>query len=152
MSYLIAIVIALVLGMIGLVFGSINERRHYRSIEQREVKYQHIKVFNGKRPLFQLTGQSFSLVQGSVVISSDRFKNILAFFRHLFGGNIRSYEALLERARREALLRMKQQAAERGAHSVMGVLFETSTLNQTGLCCELLAYGTALGGKQLVSD
>jgi len=113
----------------------------------REAKYRHILLFNGKRTPLMLSGQPFHLVQGSVVISSDYFKNIAAGLRGLFGGNLKSYEALLDRARREAVLRMKQQAHEQGAHMIVGVLFETSTLNQgegkKPVCCEVLAYGTA---------
>jgi len=60
---------------------------------------------------------------------------------------LKSYESLLDRGRREAVLRLKQQASAKGAHMVMGVRFETSTLNQNQgnqiMCCEVLAYGTA---------
>jgi len=147
MEILVSLVLALGGLLLGLVFGRINERRHYRSIEQREAQYRHILVFNEKRPPPELAGQPFSLVQGSVVVSSDYFKNIVAGLRALIGGNLKSYEALLERGRREALLRLKQQAHERGAHRVMAVQFETSTLNQGAaskiVSCEVLAYGTA---------
>jgi len=147
MEILLSVVVAVVGTALGLVFGRINERRHYRSITEREAKYRDILVFNEKRLPPEFKGHSFSLVQGSVVISSDYFKNIVAGLRSLIGGNLKSYETLLERARREALLRMKQQAHERGAQRVMGVRFETSSLNQgrakQTLCCEVLAYGTA---------
>ncbi len=70
-----------------------------------------------------------------------------AGLRSLFGGRLIGYETLLDRARREAVLRMKQQAADRGAHLVVNVLFETSTLNQNQrgsiISCEVLVYGTA---------
>jgi len=141
------ILFVIALAVVGLVFGSMNERKHYRSIQQREAKYRHILLFNEKRPPPELAGQPFHLVQGSVVISSDYFKNIAAGLRSLFGGNLTSYESLLDRGRREAILRLKQQAHERGAHMVVGVLFETSTLNQAQknkiVSCEVLAYGTA---------
>jgi len=140
-------IVIIVLALLGLGFGSWLERCHYRSIRAREAKYRHILLFNGKRPPLMLSGQPFHLVQGSVVISSDYFKNIAAGLRGLFGGNLKSYETLLDRARREAVLRMKQQAHEQGAHMIVGVLFETSTLNQgkskQPVCCEVLAYGTA---------
>lgn len=147
MEFLINLAFVALLGLTGLVFGTLSERRHYRSIQEREAKYRHILVFNEKRPPLTVSGQPFHLVQGSVVVSSDYFKNMAAGLRSLFGGNLKNYETLLDRARREAVLRMKQQADERGAHMVVGVLFETSTLNQNTrgqiVSCEVLAYGTA---------
>ena len=47
-----------------------------------------------------------------VVISLDHFKRFLAGLRALVGGRIRSYETLLDRARREALMRMKEAARD----------------------------------------
>jgi len=139
----------IILAVVGLVFGSLNEKKHYRSLIANERRYRHILVFNEKRPPLAVTGQPFHLVQGAVVISSDYFKTMAAGLRGLFGGNLKSYESLLDRARREALVRLKRQAHERGAHMVVGVLFETSMLNQNQagkkqvMCCEVLAYGTA---------
>jgi len=137
----------IILALIGLVFGSLNEKKHYRQLRANELKYRHILLFNEKRPPLSVAGQPFYLVQGAVVISSDYFKTMAAGLRSLFGGNLKSYESLLDRARREAVVRLKQQAHEHGAHMVIGVLFETSTLNQNPgnqvMCCEVLAYGTA---------
>jgi len=142
------LIVFIILAVVGLVFGSLNEKKHYRNLLANERRYRHILVFNEKRPPLAVAGQPFHLVQGAVVISSDYFKTMAAGLRSLFGGNLTSYESLLDRARREALVRLKKQAHERGAHMVVGVLFETSTLNQnTGkkqiMCCEVLAYGTA---------
>ena len=45
------------------------------------------------------------------MVSVDYFKRFLAGLRMIFGGRVSSYESLLDRARREALLRMRLQAA-----------------------------------------
>ena len=63
-------------------------------------------------------------------------------------GRIFVYETLVERARREAILRMKDEARECGAGTVFNVKLETSSItkgkkNQTG-CVEVYAYGTAV--------
>jgi uncharacterized protein YbjQ (UPF0145 family) len=88
-------------------------------------------------------------VTGSVVVSTDYFKSLCASLRNLVGGRVRSFETLLERGRREALLRLLDQAHAFGAHSVINVRFETMTIARfqggrglTGV--EVLAYGTAL--------
>ena len=59
-----------------------------------------------------------------------------------------SYESLLDRGRREAVLRMKDQARRAGAGSVFNVKLETVSIfkgreNSVG-SVEVLAYGTAL--------
>ena len=147
MEALINIGFVFVLGLVGLVFGSWNERKHYRSIVAREAQYKHILVFNEKRPPPEVHGLPFHMVQGSVVVSSDYFKNIAAGLRSFFGGRLRNYESLLDRARREAVLRMKEEAHAQGANVIVNVLFETCNLtqNQPGaiVSCEVLAYGTA---------
>ena len=91
--------------------------------------------------------RSAELVYGSVVISIDYFKKILAGLRNIFGGTVKSYESLVDRARREALLRMKEMAGD--ATVIVNVRIETSTIarkaNKEGVgCLEAIAYGTAL--------
>ena len=59
-----------------------------------------------------------------------------------------AYESLLDRARRESLLRMKQQADGLGAEMVFNVKYETASISKgrgnTIGSIEVLAYGTAL--------
>ncbi|MDR2636763.1 MAG: YbjQ family protein [Zoogloeaceae bacterium] len=149
MGELFAIAIFFVLLIVGYVFGSIDQNRHYRSIKTRERKYRHIFVFNEKRPPADFAGQRFALVCGSVVMGSDYFRQFVASLKKLFGGRLSSFEAMLDRGRREAILRMKEQAQEMGAKAIFNVRLETSTLSnlenrESGLACvELVAYGTA---------
>ena len=88
-----------------------------------------------------------TLVSGSAVISIDYFKRLLASLRNIFGGTIKSYESLLDRARREALLRMRESAPDAGV--IVNVRIETASIgrraNKKGVgCVEAIAYGTAL--------
>ena len=93
---------------------------------------------------------STELVHGSVVISLDYFKRVIAGLRGLIGGRIRTYEPLLDRARREALLRMAEDAKKRGYDAVVNVRLETSRLanarrdGQATAGVEMLAFGTAV--------
>ena len=90
------------------------------------------------------------MVVGNVVISIDYFKRFLAGLRMLFGGRVSSYESLLDRARREAMLRMKEDAFERGYNAVINVRIETSRLASSSrkgegtAGVEILAFGTAV--------
>lgn len=93
---------------------------------------------------------SATMVTGSIVVSLDYFKRVIAGLRGLVGGRIKTYEPLLERARREAVLRMIESARDDGYDAIFNVRLETSRLanargNGEGTAgVEMLAYGTAV--------
>ena len=133
---------------LGYVAGTTVEKRHYRSIENRERWTMDLPAVTMKAvnyPDEQI--RSARLVTGSAVISIDYFKKMLASLRNIFGGTVKSYESLIDRARREALLRMKESAPE--ATVIVNVRIETATIgrkaNKQGVgCVEAFAYGTAV--------
>ncbi len=145
---MIDVVIVLTLLALGYGFGSYREKKHFKSIQQREAKYQDIMVFESRFPPEKDKHAGAWLVQGNVVVSADYFKRFVAGLRMLVGGRLRSYETLLERGRREAVLRMKEAAKEQGADKIFNVKFETSSVskgegNALG-SIEVLVYGSAL--------
>ncbi len=130
--------------------GSWIERRHFREIEKREKALKGMPVTT-----FELLPTNWhisraELVSGSVVVSLDYFKRVIAGLRGIFGGRIKTYEALLERARREALLRMNEAARAKGLNAVINVRLETSRLanarndGKGTAGVEMLAFGTGL--------
>jgi len=144
---MIDLIFFLTLLALGYVFGQLAEKHHFRSIREREAQLRDILCFSEKS--FNNTGATdATLVCGSVVISIDFFKRFVAGLRNLIGGRVSSYESLLERARREALLRMKAEARARGAGSVWNVRLETASIYKDARqgigAVEVLAYGTAL--------
>ncbi|MDR3054709.1 MAG: YbjQ family protein [Zoogloeaceae bacterium] len=153
MGEIIALGIAVILLIVGFVFGSIGQSQHYRSIKIREFRLRRILLFNEKMPPAQYAGQEFTLVCGSVIMGCDYFRQMIAGLKGLFGGRLGSFEAMLDRGRREAILRMKEDAERMGANAIFNVRLETSTLsfsqqgNRKGdkglACAELMAYGTA---------
>jgi uncharacterized protein YbjQ (UPF0145 family) len=141
------LIIFLSLLALGYGFGRYAEKRHYRSIIERERRLNSLPAIASRNPPMDVFYDQ-RLVIGSVVISIDYFKRFLASLRNLFGGRVTAYETLLDRARREALLRMKEQAEAAGAKLVFNVKYETSSIskgrrNAIG-SVEILAYGTAL--------
>ena len=85
-----------------------------------------------------------------MVQSTTRSKRLLAILRNFFGGRVKAYEPLVDSARREAILRMKEEAKTKGAHMIVNLRLETSTIgrsankkNSVG-SIEALAYGTAV--------
>ena len=130
--------------------GSAVERRHFRILRMREIRSRNMPLATIRNvpPGWDVT--SSALVTGSCVISLDYFKRFVAGLRLLFGGRVASYETLLDRARREALLRMKERAHEAGYGAIIGIRLETSQIAPNGrqgkgtAGVEVLASGTAL--------
>ena len=88
-------------------------------------------------------------VCGSVVVAMDSFKVFFGRLVQIFGGRIKAYETLVERARREAVLRMKEEASLNRAQMVFNVKFSTAGIvkdaaGQPGGSVEVIAYGTAI--------
>jgi len=136
----------IILILVGYFFGRANERAHFSRLERGEAEFAHIAVSNLKTTPDTLEPGGV-LVTGNVVIAVDYFKVIISTIKMLFGGKLRAYESLMERARREALLRLKQKTHTLGADAVYNVRYEFSAIGsqprQIG-GVELLAYGTAV--------
>ncbi len=138
------LVIFVVLLFFGYVFGRRAEKRHYRSLLEREEQLRPVPAIATRFPPEDQPYRQ-ALVCGNVVVASDYFKMVAAWLVNFFGGSVVSYESLLERGRREALLRMKQQAQAMGASGVFNVKIETTTIGgRYSASIEVLAYGTAL--------
>lgn len=149
MEELIPLLFPLVLLGLGYFAGTYIEKQHYDSIRKRERATLHVPVINfgAKQPLPDATDAA--LFVGSVVISSDYFKTFLLLLRNLVGGRVRSYESLLDRGRREALLRLKEDAIAWGATQIYNIRYETASVagktNNNGIMSvEVMAYGTAI--------
>ncbi len=144
----LAIFVALLL--IGLLFGRATEQRHFRELATIEDALSDIVVCSGRGPVDDGKSRRASLVVGSVVIAEDYFKRVAAALKGLLGGRIVSYETLLERGRREAIVRMKEQARQLGATEIVNMRLETASLSEdfSGqrpmFSAEFIAYGTAL--------
>jgi len=145
---MVDLIIFLSLMALGYLAGSWAEKRHYLSIKERERELLHLPAITLKDiPYPAERIYSMELVAGSAVISVDYFKRILARLRNIFGGTVKSYESLLDRARREAVLRMKEKAPQ--ASIIINVRIETSAIGKSQRkrsvsCLEALAYGTAI--------
>jgi len=141
-------IIFLILLALGYGFGRYSEKKHYKSIIKREAILRRIPAIATKVLAADDKITHATIVTGSVVISVDYFKRFIATLRNIVGGPVTSYESLLDRARREAILRMKEQARKKGAHLVFNVKLETASISQGQKgaigSVEVLAYGTAL--------
>jgi len=138
--------------VLGYIAGSMAEANHYASIKERENRFFTIPTITSKdydrsRPIV-----ATQLCVGSVVVSIDYFKRFLSSFRMIFGGEMRAYASLIDRGRREALLRMKEQSP--GADIFINCRIETSSISQgqgkSLGTVEVLAYATSIKYKSEV--
>jgi uncharacterized protein YbjQ (UPF0145 family) len=129
--------------------GRYAERRHYRSLKNREQEMADMLVTDLKTfPGDVDASRGGELVQGQAVIATDYLKSFLAGLRNIFGGEVKSYETLLQRARREAILRMMAQARGRGYNAVCNIRLTMSDIGgmagaKGAAMVEVLAWGTA---------
>ena len=134
--------------LLGYFVGQALEKSHYRSIVNRESELNNLPAIASKILPAEFESCETKLVAGNVVISVDYFKKFVAGLRMVIGGRVTTFESLIDRARREAILRMKEEAAELGANYVFNIKMETSSIskgnkNSIG-SVEVLAYGTAI--------
>jgi uncharacterized protein YbjQ (UPF0145 family) len=140
----------LILLAIGWFVGQANERHHFRELAVLEESLRDIVVYSGRGSVDDGAFCSATLVVGSVVIAEDYFKRVAASLKSLIGGRLVAYESLLERGRREAVVRMKEQARRLGATQIVTMRLETASLSEDWsarrpmFSAEFIAYGTAL--------
>ena len=140
-AFIFKIVLFVILFAVGWGFGRIAERKHLHELEQKEQRlaYIHLEISR-----FKTTSCSGQMVSSNVVISHDYFKYVLANIQNFFGGRLTSYESVVERARREAIVRLKLEAEKMGSTHIMGLRLSTTELGMQGGMVEVFAYGTAI--------
>ena len=143
----------LLLGIGGI--GMWLDKEHEKEIVYRRAQVGHVLVsdlrsFPGRDAS---AGSPFELLSGEVVLSANRLITFFGRIKQLFGGELRSFHGVITRARQEALLRLMEQAAERGfdavanvrleAVDVAGVTVNAQKSKKQGLYVGVIAYGTA---------
>ena len=156
LNFIFTVALPLFLIFLGLTVGRLNERRHLRQLDEREQALERIKVTDLRSYLGPVDAACGSvMVMGNAVIATDYLKSFLARLRNIFGGEVRSFETLLVRARREALLRMLEEAERQGFNAVCNIRLDTSdiagsTTNRTSqaVVVGMMATGTAYRIKE----
>ncbi len=86
--------------------------------------------------------KTFGVVRGNTIRARHIGKDILAFFKNIFGGEIQEYTKLMGESREQALDRMTEEATALGANAIIDCRFSTSYIMANA--AEILAYGTAV--------
>ena len=146
--------IFLFLILLGLFAGGWSERRHYEKLKRREQQTSDILVTQIKTyPSAAPENAQPRMVIAEVVIATDYLKSFLAKLRNIFGGEVKSFYSLMDRARREAIVRILEQAQQHGYNAVCNVRIQTadvggnSTMRKVAMVA-IIASGTAYHASQ----
>ena len=133
--------------------GRAVEKQHCADLDAREagLRRDGLVMNDLKAPPDALPDRPGMLVTGEVTIASDYLKNFLAALRKLIGGHVKSDQTLVDRARREALLRMCEEAWAEGYNGVCNVRIVSADIggnahsktNKGSAMVTVLASGTA---------
>lgn len=149
MDQVVNILIQLILLPIAFFVGRFAEGRHLRRLAQRERELADIRCCNLRQIPDPGSVVHADLVVGHVVIATDYWKSFVTKLRNLVGGEMKSAQSLMTRGRREALVRLLEQARSQGATEVWNVRYGFCSIsqmrgNQGAMQVEMFAYGTAI--------
>src|SRR5687768_15823214 len=101
------LIIILTLFIVGYFSGRHFEKNHFKSIIEREKALIKLPIIASEWAEEIDASHEGTLFSSGVVIGSDYFKTTVSGIRSLFGGRLKDYESMLDRGRREAILRVK---------------------------------------------
>lgn len=145
------LILAIAMLAIAYFVGSSLEKNHFKKIIAREKQLFNKPMvnFGVKNWSAQKKVRKVELVSAEVCIGADYFKSFISQIKNIFGGRMTAYESVLDRARREAILRMREKAYRAGANLVVNVRIESAMNNNIYVQNSvprilLIAYGTAV--------
>ena len=86
--------------------------------------------------------EMLSLVKGSTIQSKHLGKDIAQAFKMMVGGELVSYNEMMNEARAIATKRMVAEAETMGADAIVNIRYASSAIMQGA--AEVIAYGTAV--------
>jgi uncharacterized protein YbjQ (UPF0145 family) len=107
--------------MLGLAFFAGNRiaRRHETLMAKRQQALGNIQISDTAVYLNpDLSAPTPMMLHSEVTLGIDHFRGFLGNLKNIFGGEVKSYQATLDRARREAILQIQEQAAAHGHNAV----------------------------------
>lgn len=144
LPYLISYSWPILLLAIGWSVGRVKVRNHRERLSALEEELRDIRLHNVKyKPVDGHEAVDAYMLNASLVLSIDAFQRFLSFFRNIRGGEHRNFSDLLDRGRRDAMLRLKAQARDRGAQDIYNIKIQSTSIGG-GSGIEILAYGTAI--------
>ena len=89
--------------------------------------------------------ETIALVKGSTIQSRHLGKDISQALKSLIGGELKSYNEMMESARELATKRMIDEAEKVNANAIVNIRYASSAIANNA--AEVIAYGTAVKFK-----
>ena len=86
--------------------------------------------------------EMLGLVKGSTIQSKHLGKDIAQAFKSMVGGELKSYNEMMNEARALATKRMVEEAEALGADAIVNVRYSSAAIMSNA--AEVIAYGTAV--------
>ncbi|HMO14133.1 MAG TPA: heavy metal-binding domain-containing protein [Pirellulaceae bacterium] len=146
---IVGVSIGLLLLVAAFALGGYVDRKHLANLAERERLCQSIQLSQSQHffsPHFG--GSPPQIVTAETVVANNHFKRFLASWRKFFGGEIKSFHVLVERARRETLMRLVENAQQQGFNALCNVRLDSvdiggNTTAQGMSCICILGTATA---------
>jgi len=148
--YMVLAMIPLFVFLVAVVVGRLIESNHLKDLARREQALKGTMVIHTRMRAVSPGMKHQEMMFAEVALGADRFVTWLAMWKQLIGGNLGSLEPVVDRARREALLRIAEQSAAKGYTELANVRFSTASMKvgdrrQKELILGIFAFGTAFG-------
>lgn len=128
--------------------GNVISSRHDKQLRERQQQVGHIRTTDLNRFYKPDSGIQAQMFTAEVTLGIDHFRGFLGSLKCIFGGQIRSYQKTLDRARREALMQVVEQAAATGYNAVANLRLEfvdisgKANMVKRASMVTIIAYGT----------
>jgi uncharacterized protein YbjQ (UPF0145 family) len=90
----------------------------------------------------------FGIITGLTTRTRGVGGQFIAGIESLTGGEVTAYNSEIEKARAEAIARLKAKAVELGANAIAGIDMETSSMGTSSSMIVISATGTAMSVKK----
>jgi len=140
--------------LIPVISGHLIGKKHDASLDLREsnmagIQQTDLKSMDDALP----TTSPPCLLTSEVTLGIDHFRSFLGSLKRLIGGQVGSYQRVLIRARREAMVRLCEEAHQRGFNAIANLRIEfadisgSATKTNKATMVSILACGTAYHRK-----
>ena len=123
-----------VLVPIGFICGRFSEKKHNESLDARQAENADVLVTDLKSfPMLSPETKTPEMIIGEVTIATDYYKSFAGSLRNFFGGEMVNFETLQIRARREATMKIIEQAKEKGFNAICNLRLETADVGGSSM-------------------
>lgn len=151
-------ILPLLILVVAFLAGNRIASRHEKQLQIRQEAVAHIRTTDLNRFFEADPAVEACLCTAEVTLGIDYFRGFLGRLKNIFGGEVRSYQKTLDRARREAVMKVVEQADQAGYNALANLRLEfvdisgSANMSKRPAMVTILAYGTAYQTHEPLSE